>query len=211
MSKRKCTFNQELQSKFKVFITKPDLFKHEAFCTICEVKVSIANKGRYDLEQHIGSKKHTMRNGETSTKITSTFIPKFTKLDDKVAAAEGALAFHALKHHFSFRSTDCSTKLFKEIFNDSEIAKRLSSAHTKTRAIQKHVIAPFCIDSILSAIAETPFLSISTDGSNHGNIKIFPILIQYFTKEVGVQTKLIHLDKLPSENSETISNFLLQT
>lgn len=122
MSKRKCVFNHDLQTKYKSFIAKPELAKHEAFCTICNTKISIANKGRYDLEQHIGSQRHkqSLQAGEGSSSLTQFFIPKYTKLDDKVAAAEGTLAFHTLKHHFSFRSTDCSSSLFKEIFEDSQ-------------------------------------------------------------------------------------------
>lgn len=212
MSKRKCVFNHDLQTKYKTFIAKPELAKHEAFCTICNTKISIANKGRYDLEQHIGSQRHkqSLQAGEGSSSLTQFFIPKSTKLDDKVAAAEGTLAFHTLKHHFSFRSTDCSSSLFKEIFDDSQIAKLVKSAHTKTRAIAKNVITPFCIENIKKEISEIPYISVSTDGSIHGSIKMFPFLIQYFNAKTGIQTKMLHLNNLQDEKSETIANYIIK-
>ena len=210
-SKRKCVFSGDLQRKYPCFRLKPN-GKSDAQCTICDVSVSLANKGKYDLEQHIASKKHStmLRAGETSKVLTNFFAPTNLKLDERVAAVEGTLAFHTLKHHFSFRSTDCTTKLLSQLFSDSETAKRISSAQTKTRAIAKHVIAPYCIQNVVDSVRQIPFLSVSTDGSNHGAIKLFPLVIQYFSSKDGRLTKLLYLDNLPNETAETISDYIMK-
>jgi len=57
-------------------------------------------------------------------------------LDKKVAIIETTLAFHILKRHMSFNSSDCTTDLLKHIFEDFEIAKHLSFARTKTAMIR---------------------------------------------------------------------------
>jgi hypothetical protein len=40
----------------------------------------------------------------------------------KVCAGEGKLAFHTVAHHNSFKSMDCTSKLLREMFSDSEVA-----------------------------------------------------------------------------------------
>jgi len=101
MSKRKCIFFSELKKKYTCFKGVDDS-KYVAFCSVCKTKVSVGNKGKYDLQQHIESKKHQLciRSMETSR---------------KVAAVEITLAFHILKHHMIFNSSDCTTDLLKHI------------------------------------------------------------------------------------------------
>lgn len=209
-AKRKCIFNEELQRKYTCFKSKTS--KHEALCTLCNVTVSIANKGKFDLEQHISSSKHiiTLR-GASSKLLCDYFPPKNTKLDDKVAAVEGTLAFHILKHHFSFKSSDCTTKLLTKMFNDSETAKRISSARTKTRSISHNVIAPYCIQITLESLVNIPFISVSSDGSNHGALKMFPLLVQFFDPKTGINTKMVNLETLPNETAETISEYIIKS
>ncbi len=114
-----------------------------------------------------------------------------------------------MKHHHSFKSMDCTTKLCNTIFDDSTIAKNLSTAKTKTEAIVTNVIAPYSLEIIQKQLDVVPHISISTDASNHGNIKMFPIAVQYFTKESGLQIKLIDLQQTTNETSATISTMLL--
>ncbi|KAL4156142.1 hypothetical protein QTP88_000177 [Uroleucon formosanum] len=47
-------------------------------------------------------------------------------------------------------------------------------------------------------------LSISTDASNHGSQKVFPILVRYFLPYEGVQVKLLEFKELFGENSDII-------
>jgi len=89
----------------------------------------------------------------------------------------------------------------KHIFEDSETAKHLSSARTKTAMIGKKVvlltsIAPYCI---IESVFNIPFISISTDARNHASEKMIPILIQYFTINKGICLKFINLEILPNE------------
>lgn len=58
MPKRKCTFNDELQKRFPIFKKWKDW---EVFCTICDSKFSVANKGVTDINEHIATLKHKMR------------------------------------------------------------------------------------------------------------------------------------------------------
>lgn len=105
----------------------------------------------------------------------------------------------------------CTSGLKRKLCDDSVIAKMLSCARTKTEAIIDHYLSPHSIDVVISAIANIPYLRIFTDGSNHGNIKMFPVLIQYLNISNGIHVKLLDLKSTPNEKSETISKLLIET
>jgi len=59
----------------------------------------------------------------------------------------------------------------------TEVAKRISSARTKTEAIVNSVLAPHAVREVIKSLQDILFCGVSTDASNHGAVKIFPILI----------------------------------
>lgn len=51
---------------------------------------------------------------------------------------------------------------------------------------------------------QVSFVTISTDTSNHKNIKMFPIVVRYFSPQNGISNKLIEIVDLSDEKSDTI-------
>lgn len=194
-----------------MFTAKTDS-RNDVECPLCKSTFSIANKGKHDLEQHLNSEKRkkTIRASSSSGKVSSFYEPKFSKLSQQIAAAEGTRAFHTVRHHFSFRSCDCSHKLLKFIIPDSKIAKSISSARTKTEAIVVNVLAPLSVEMVMEELKTVDFISISTDASNHGDKKLFPVLIQYYSKELGIVVKLIKINALKNETSETVYDYITE-
>jgi len=213
MSRRKCKFNEKLIKEYPMF--KKTENEHEAFCKICCIIVSLANKGKADLIQHLSSSKHSKNIQSTSgsKSVNTFFVTQNTKNEEKILAVEATLAFHTVRHHHSYKSCDCSTKLYRLMFCDSEVASKISSARTKTEAIVNNVLAPHSLKEVLKIINDNniSFIGVCTDGSNHAAVKIFPILIQYFDKNFGIKHNLIELKSLPDETSETICNLLIET
>lgn len=152
-----------------------------------------------------------MIESSTSRKVSDFLINKNLTGSLKIWASEGALSFHTVKHHNSYKSMDCTPALIRQMCDDSDIAKKLSCARTKTEAIIDQVLSPHSINVVISALSNVPYLSICTDGSNHGSTKMFPVLIQYFEASNGIQVKLLDLKNTPNEKSETISELLIQT
>jgi len=166
MSRRKCKFNDKLIKEYPMFIKT----EHEAFCKMCCVIVSLANKGKADLIQHLSSSKHS-------------------------------------------KNCDCSTQLYRLMICNSEVASKIFSARTKTETIINNVLAPHSLKEVLKVINDNniSYIGVCADGSNHGAMKIFPILIQYFDKHFGIKHNLIELKSLTNETSETICNLLIET
>ncbi|XP_066486947.1 MAX gene-associated protein isoform X3 [Tiliqua scincoides] len=213
MPKRKCQFGESLASRYKSF--KPGRNQYEAECLVCPAGtyVSVANKGAQALEIHIQSQKHrrSIQNCSSIADI-ATFVAQSSKPSHAVNAAEATLAFHDISHHSSYRSMDCTPKLNAEIYSDSDVAKKVSCTRTKTEAIVNKVLGPHSVDVTIQCLKGVSCFGVCTDGSSHGSLKIFPILIQFFDYKLGgIQTKLVELKSAPSETSDTVSSYISDT
>lgn len=209
--KRKCKFSDMLKAKYPNFSVGRN--EHEAKCQVCDNYISVSNKGSGDLDRHINSDKHkkNIQNSAGCSKVSSFFLPKFSKLDDQVSAAEGTVAFHTVNHHLSYRSNDCTSVLFKTLFTDSETAKKYACARTKTEAIINNILSPHAVEVVIEVMHRISCFGVSVDGSNHGNQKLFPILVQYFDWKTGIKTKVLELKTTPNETAKTISSYILDT
>jgi len=109
---------------------------------------------------------------------------------------------------------DCTAGLVRKLFSDSEVGKQISCARTKTEAIINNVISPYILDAVVEKLRSDTVLyfSVSTDASNHDAQKMFPIIVQYYDYcEGGLNTKIIQIDALPNETSETITEYIIST
>ena len=117
VKKRKCTFNSELQADYP-YIRKTSL-ESEVRCNKCASTFSIAHGGRSDITSHILTDKHKRADyAAASTSSASNFFRSVTlgPAEQRLAATEGAWAYHTVNHNQSFRSTDCTSKLVQKCF-----------------------------------------------------------------------------------------------
>ena len=150
MSKRKSVFFDELRHKYACFEKGRSNF--EAECITCgyETFISVANKSSISLNDHIKITKHTqaIRGGTSSFKVTDYFCKPGTKSENEVAAAKATMAFHRVKHHYSYKSNDCTSTLMERYFLNSSTAKKFSCACTKIEAIVNNVFAPASVQCV---------------------------------------------------------------
>ena len=124
------------------------------------------------------------------------------------------MAFHAVKHHQTHRSNDCTLTLMRKLFADSNISKKYFCTRTKVDAIVNSVLAPMTVQYVLKNIQEHGIMDIgiATDSSYHKSIKLFPIVIQYFVWKNGdFQPKLLEVKHTTNETFLTIANEVKQT
>ncbi|XP_047103420.1 uncharacterized protein LOC124722278 [Schistocerca piceifrons] len=176
-ARRKVKYREEYTEQFPSI--KRGRTEYEAFCKICGSYISIINGGRRDINDHVQSKKHETAVGSSSSKQLTSFFKTQTD-GNKVAAAEAAFAFHCVKHHHSYNSNSCTSKILSHVFSDSKVAVNFSSGKTKTEASVNKVISPFIEDRTRNSLSKANYVSITTDTSNHKYLKIFPVLVQYF-------------------------------
>ncbi|XP_042300251.1 uncharacterized protein LOC121918235 [Sceloporus undulatus] len=205
--KRRTKFKEQYTREFPSI--KRGRTEFEVTCILCNAYISISHGGRNDITSHLATTKHmnAAKCASASKQLTSFFAPGKPEVK-KVALAEVTFAFHTVKHHQSYNSTSCTSKLMSEIFGDSEIAKTFSSSKTKTEAVVNNVISPLIQAELKKSLDKCGFIGVSTDASNHNYHKIFPVIVQYFDKEEGVQSKLLELVELQNETSDTVSEYL---
>lgn len=91
--KRKCVVKNGMFLGFPSF--KKGKSDHDVFCNLCNTYISIANKGKLDISDHIKTLKH-QKNVQSSSGM-SNCLQKFVLSDTdntlrSIRAAEGALA-----------------------------------------------------------------------------------------------------------------------
>ena len=83
------------------------------------------------------------------------------------------------------------------------------SARTKTEAIITGVLAPLSIEELLNDLKAGTIFSLSTDASNHGELKTFPIMVRYFNQK-GVQSKLLDFVNQDREKAKDVTEMILK-
>lgn len=117
---------------------------------------------------------------------------------------EGVWAYHVINANNSFKSSDCAAKIFKTCFK----LEKFSCSQKKCQAIVTGVFAPYTKQLILKDLNNCNYVSITTDASNHGSIKIFPVLVRYFIPTVGVRIRVLDVSSQPGEKSEIIAKLI---
>ena len=69
------------------------------------------------------------------------------------------------------------------------------------------MLAPFAQKSLLLELGENSF-SISIDASNHNEVKLFPLVVRFFSAKVGVRVRILDLRSMPCKTSQQIMNFI---
>ena len=92
--------------------------------------------------------------------------------------------------------------------------KKFSSGRTKTEKVVTSVLAQYFIDAVLKSFEEydIAYFGVTTDSSNHNELKLFPIIIQYFDwRKGGLQSKLIEFINKANETADTIATYVKDT
>ncbi|KAF0747282.1 Uncharacterized protein FWK35_00015286, partial [Aphis craccivora] len=206
--KRMCSYRQEWEQSYP-FLKRVDTNVHKAFCNVCMKSFMISHGGLNDVKRHISVPEHLR--GERARKNTQTlqqFLKRdvLTTVEEKVIAAELTKVYHSVNHNMSYNSIDCDSKLSPVIFNDSQIASKISLGRTKASCLIYNVLAPASIEEIVEKLRLGVFYSISTDASNHGHIKLFPIIVRFYSPDNGISTCLLDFYEDPDEKAIDIYN-----
>lgn len=110
---------------FKDWLLKLETDFSKGKCRFCKCEV---NAKRFDLLQHVKTKKHTVSSKDFST---SRLISKYARTSStKTSNAEGTLCLY-IAAHCSILSADHLGVLCKTIFNDSEAGRDIKMDRTK--------------------------------------------------------------------------------
>ena len=103
-------------------------------------------------------------------------------------------------------------KILPSVLPDSKIVKKIHCGRTKSEALTANVLCPHSIEMVTNElnIPNNIFYSVSTDASNRGNLKLYPLALRYFSKSVGTKNRVIDFYACPEETSDSILVIYLQ-
>jgi hypothetical protein len=210
--KQECVF-QDIWLKdmrFKQWLRKTGV--NSAHCSYCNSTFTVKHEGIKAVTDHNSTTKHktSVKAHETLNSVKTFFLTKNTIRENKVILCELIHIYDNVMHHNSYLSLDCELKLASKAFPDSSIAKKLHCGRTKAEMIVKNVLYSASIEIRLNELnkGSTKKFSISTDASNKGNIKLFPIVLKFFSKSFGAKEFIIDIIDDSKEDSLSIFNNL---
>lgn len=206
-----CKFNDSWKHTY-AWLSKSKNNECGAYCNLCKVPFLIGHGGENDVKKHMNSERHRtfIKTASSSRKIDNFFVKKGDSDVEKLLIAETTFVYHTVFHSHSYLSSDCAGKLFPQIFSDSTVACKFRCGRTKTSKISQNCLASASKLLIIQDLANNHKYSVATDASNKGNIKTFPLVLRYFDKGKGVQTRLLSFFNLDAEKSTDISNAILE-
>lgn len=200
--------NWTQKPQYKDWLEKLDLYS--ARCRLCGINFVIKYDGEKALKTHENSKNHRqLINSKNHSKLITAFAPPTNSTNQKrTTSSELAMVYHAIRHQHSYNSTECGIKLCTKIYADSNIASSVHCGRTKATSYAENVLGVKAIEIAIQELNTDPprYFSISTDASNRGNIKLFPIIATYFIPEEGIKHKLIDFYSDDYETSAAITN-----
>lgn len=212
--KRICCFRDEWLNdpELKLWIAPDSHDPSMVRCKTCSCSFSVKSDGLTAVRKHASGNKHkrNYQSQSMSETLSKFFSVPHSAENDMITASELALTYHGVKHQHSYLSQDCGTKLACRIFSDSKISKKISCGRTKAEALVENVLGPHSIELVLKELKEgSKSYSISTDASNKGNLKMYPVSVRFFSNENGVTDRLIDFYEDFDETSDGISRKLL--
>ena len=186
-------YKSEYRDEFKC-INKSSVGDTFAFCNLCRCDVNITHGGRDDLRKHCLTQKHV--HAATAAKFQPS-VSSFAGADRSAEVTCSELLFTSflVEHNIPLSASDHAGLLFRKMFPDSELAKKYGSAHTTTTCTIS-ALARSSHSNVVSALERQPF-SVSTDGSNDSDFKLYPIVVRYQNSVTGhVECTLLSLPNL---------------
>ncbi|GBO46480.1 hypothetical protein AVEN_160992-1 [Araneus ventricosus] len=209
MGKTKCVFKVNLQQDYKFLKLCNESNKGRVYCTLCTGEFSVAHKGKGDNEYHVKTAKHRSAiNATASTNIRDFFKPKMGITITVIwSVLLTKLHFHTTQLDTNSVSEHQTAHLnwFKKLYDP-----KFSSARTKTEEIILNVISPFIFDNVSRSLENVNYVTVTMDSSNRSEVRVVPIVVRYFSLEVGIQVKLLNFDEVSGETAQILTQYLLQ-
>lgn len=207
--KRYCTFIPEWEDMFE-HIKKVDA--EHGMCKLCSAHFTVKFEGKRAVENHCNSQKHknNIRDLKSSKSLRTFFVKKFTKEEDEVTLIEIVNTYHSVRHQISYNAQDCHNKLLPKLITDSKILLKISCGRTKAASIVEGVLAPKSQECLLDNLKKSIYYSVASDALNRGNIKLFSLCVQFFSRSGGIVRGVLDFYEDSNETSEAIANQIIE-
>ena len=177
-------YKAEYSHKWPV-LTKSSVSASYVRCQLCQSDFSVAHGGAADCGKHLRSAKHISLEQNRTSASASNMLQYFSaEKDQSVVRAEVLFTQFLIEHNIPLAAADHSSKLFRAMFPDSNIARQYACGRTKTTAIVE-TLADDTDDIISQCLRSGPF-SLATDGSTDmDSVKLYSLVVRFLHPQHG--------------------------
>ena len=155
-------------------------------CSLCLTKpFSVSSGGIADCKQHAKGKMHKghvkSRAGQRTLFNGSSGVAVWSETE-KVRRAEIMNALHTVDANISFSSASGDNDRFRQMFPDSQVAKKYQMGETKMKYLVQFGIAPHIKSLILKDFEHTPFSFKFDETTTSQTKKQYDAYVTYFSK-----------------------------
>lgn len=150
------SFRSEWSSQFEC-IRASRLGESHAFCQVCASDFKVTHGGINDVRKHLNTEKHVKCAKcleSTSKAVFDKFKVSTGNHTDNVTKAELLMQGFVIEHNLPIAVCDHFTKLVKNMFPDSRIAKDFSASRTKSTHLIYEIAETSC-ESICKQLERT--------------------------------------------------------
>ena len=204
--KRKKYFQKCKIPILKSFLWATESKKGVSFvhCKACQSDLSVA-AGKVELEKHSKTKRRLEKIKIIKNQSTSLDFPsamKETSLLNSVASAEIRQAAFISEHNLAIKVSDHMPQLYRSMFPDSEIAKRIACARTKTTSVIQTVTGRFNEEKIAKILKNRKFALIIDETTDRSVTKQLALVARVRIKD---KIKDLFYDMIPVIKADAVS------
>lgn len=134
MSKSYSKFNAGMQKDYP-YLEKVPGSETDVVCKLCNGHISVADGGRYRINQHIITQKHKKASETVTSNKTITSFLSTDKVTMQLQGKELTFSYHSSRHQMSKRTADCTAKLVSKVFDP-----KFTCGATKTGTLVNQVV-----------------------------------------------------------------------
>lgn len=205
-------FREEWKTKFK-WVTK-DSISEKPKCLACDkiINCSVTHLQRHEMTD---SHKSNIKKSE-KTPLIQNYCNKATdKQTHLVKSAELKLLMFLHEHNLPFLLMDHLPQLLRSVCPDSQVAKQIKCARTKSTTLTKECIAKYQLNLITENLNKNVFSLIIDETTDIGTDKSLAMVARFFDpSERAWKDHFLALIKVKSSTAEdlfnTVSNFFAE-
>lgn len=192
---------------FKDWLLKIENDLSKGRCRFCKCEVKAK---RFDLVQHIKTKKHIISTNDFSTSRSITNYAR-PPTRTKSSNAEGTLCLY-IAAHCSILSCDHLGVLCKTQFHDSEAGKDIKMHRTKCTYIICNTLKPHFEQLLMKVISNGPFSLLIDESTDISVLKFLGISVMYFNQNEGqIVSTYLALVEMEACDSDAITQAVTST
>ena len=184
----------------------------QAYCTVCSTHFSVSHGGVCYVKKHGEGKKHKdlFRAKSQGNKMTNFLTSsKESDVDLSVIIVETLFSVMLAEHNAPLALSDHFKKLVKQMFPDSNIAKKYACGRSKSTQIVKRAIDPIQREKVVQLCQDK--FSLLIDESNDNNSEKGLVILVRVTEESGVVTRFLDMPIVNIGTGDNIFNAIDRT